>query len=173
MCTRQDIHTPRKRILHDPQLSSKLFFRNVNSLQTYSLRSSRNGECSNCKHLRGKIECTQGEQSEMHIASGNNSTFNSAALFHEVLNEWKIWIWRIQGYCIPPPDLSSCTHSLMSFLVVVKREMRSANASESEIGVWAAGGGGWRSGDESREMMRTTGGWRGGVFALRSGERYS
>ncbi|GKA08961.1 hypothetical protein Tco_0688292 [Tanacetum coccineum] len=45
---------------------------------SYSLGPStppRNGECSNCKHLRGKI-------------------INSAALFHEVLNEMEKLDWE-------------------------------------------------------------------------------
>ncbi|GJY03164.1 hypothetical protein Tco_0361316 [Tanacetum coccineum] len=51
----------------------------------YSLRSSRNGECSNCKHLRGKISVLKATM-EMHMHPEQH-TVNSAALFHEVLNE--------------------------------------------------------------------------------------
>ncbi|GJQ93197.1 hypothetical protein Tco_0004336 [Tanacetum coccineum] len=51
----------------------------------YSLRSSRNGECSNCKHLRGKISVLKATI-EMHMHPEQH-TVNSAALFHEVLNE--------------------------------------------------------------------------------------
>ncbi|GJV33515.1 hypothetical protein Tco_1393915 [Tanacetum coccineum] len=53
----------------------------------YSLRSSRNGECSNCKHLRGKISVLKATM-EMHMHPEQH-TVNSAALFHEVLNEMK------------------------------------------------------------------------------------
>ncbi|GJV89693.1 hypothetical protein Tco_1533631 [Tanacetum coccineum] len=51
----------------------------------YSLRSSRNGECSNCKHLRGKISVLKATM-KMHMHPEQH-TVNSAALFHEVLNE--------------------------------------------------------------------------------------
>ncbi|GKE73849.1 hypothetical protein Tco_1535890, partial [Tanacetum coccineum] len=51
----------------------------------YSLRSSRNGECSNCKHLRRKISVLKATM-EMHMHSEQH-TVNSAAQFHEVLNE--------------------------------------------------------------------------------------
>ncbi|GKD24035.1 hypothetical protein Tco_1225738 [Tanacetum coccineum] len=51
----------------------------------YSLGSSRNGECSNCKHLRGKISVLKVTM-EMHMHPKQH-TVNSAALFHEVLNE--------------------------------------------------------------------------------------
>ncbi|GJU93263.1 hypothetical protein Tco_1318019 [Tanacetum coccineum] len=48
-----------------------------------SLGSSRNIECSNCKHLRGKISVLKATM-DMHP---EQHTVNSAALFHEVLNE--------------------------------------------------------------------------------------
>ncbi|GJT07607.1 hypothetical protein Tco_0842069 [Tanacetum coccineum] len=51
----------------------------------HSLGSSRNGECSNCKHLRGKISVLKATM-EMHMHPEQH-TVNSAALFHEVLNE--------------------------------------------------------------------------------------
>ncbi|GKB97966.1 hypothetical protein Tco_0984103 [Tanacetum coccineum] len=51
----------------------------------YSLGSSRNRECSNCKHLRGKISVLKATM-EMHMHPEQH-TINSAALFHEVLNE--------------------------------------------------------------------------------------
>ncbi|GJY25713.1 hypothetical protein Tco_0400439 [Tanacetum coccineum] len=51
----------------------------------YSLGSSRNGECSNCKHLRGKISVLKATM-EMHMHPEQH-TVNSAALFHEVLHE--------------------------------------------------------------------------------------
>ncbi|GJS85304.1 hypothetical protein Tco_0751845 [Tanacetum coccineum] len=47
--------------------------------------SSRNAECSNCKHLRGKISVLE-ETMEMHMHPEQH-TVNSAALFHKVLNE--------------------------------------------------------------------------------------
>ncbi|GJZ23125.1 transposase, MuDR, MULE transposase domain protein [Tanacetum coccineum] len=47
--------------------------------------SSRNAECSNCKHLRGKISVLKATM-EMHMHPEQH-TVNSAALFHEVLNE--------------------------------------------------------------------------------------
>ncbi|GKE18032.1 hypothetical protein Tco_1425609, partial [Tanacetum coccineum] len=51
----------------------------------YSLGSSRNGECSNCKHLRGKISILKATLN-MHMHPEQH-TVNSAALLHEVLNE--------------------------------------------------------------------------------------
>ncbi|GJW62123.1 hypothetical protein Tco_0111458 [Tanacetum coccineum] len=51
----------------------------------YSLGSSRNRECSNCKNLRGKISVLKATM-EMHMHPEQH-TVNSAALFHEVLNE--------------------------------------------------------------------------------------
>ncbi|GKB83701.1 hypothetical protein Tco_0950596 [Tanacetum coccineum] len=49
------------------------------------LRSSRNAECSNCKHLRRKISVLK-ETMDMHMHPEHH-TVNSAALIHEVLNE--------------------------------------------------------------------------------------
>nr|GEZ81476.1 hypothetical protein [Tanacetum cinerariifolium] len=51
----------------------------------YSSRSSRNAECSNCKHLRGKISALKATMN-MHMHPEQH-TVNSAALLHEVLNE--------------------------------------------------------------------------------------
>ncbi|GJT10056.1 hypothetical protein Tco_0857098 [Tanacetum coccineum] len=51
----------------------------------YSIGSSRNAECSNCKHLRGKISVLKATM-DMHMHPKQH-TVNSAALFHEVLNE--------------------------------------------------------------------------------------
>ncbi|GJT43033.1 hypothetical protein Tco_0951748 [Tanacetum coccineum] len=51
----------------------------------YSLGSSRNAECPNCKHLSGKISVLKATM-DMHMHSKQH-TVNSAALFHEVLNE--------------------------------------------------------------------------------------
>nr|GFA77508.1 hypothetical protein [Tanacetum cinerariifolium] len=51
----------------------------------YSSRSSRNAECSNCKHLRGKISVLMATMN-MHMHPEQH-TVNSAALLHEVLNE--------------------------------------------------------------------------------------
>nr|GEW46945.1 hypothetical protein [Tanacetum cinerariifolium] len=51
----------------------------------YSPGSSRNAECSNCKHLRGKISVLKATM-DMHMHSEQH-TVNSAALLHEVLNE--------------------------------------------------------------------------------------
>nr|GEV18195.1 hypothetical protein [Tanacetum cinerariifolium] len=51
----------------------------------YSPGSSRNAECSNCKHLRGKISVLKATMNmHMHL---EQHTVNSAALLHEVLNE--------------------------------------------------------------------------------------
>nr|GEW10120.1 hypothetical protein [Tanacetum cinerariifolium] len=51
----------------------------------YSSRSSRNAECSNCKHLSGKISVLKATMNmHMHL---EQHTVNSAALLHEVLNE--------------------------------------------------------------------------------------
>ncbi|GJS73540.1 hypothetical protein Tco_0706381 [Tanacetum coccineum] len=52
---------------------------------SYSQGSSRNRECSNCKHLRGKISVLKATM-EMHMHPEQH-TVNSTALFHEVLNE--------------------------------------------------------------------------------------
>nr|GFB92460.1 hypothetical protein [Tanacetum cinerariifolium] len=51
----------------------------------YSSRSSRNAECSNCKHLRGKISVLKATMN-MHMHPEQH-TVNSAALLHEVLNK--------------------------------------------------------------------------------------
>ncbi|GKE13085.1 hypothetical protein Tco_1416636 [Tanacetum coccineum] len=51
----------------------------------YSPGSSRNAECSNCKHLRGKISVLKATL-DMHMHPKQH-TVNSAALLHEVLNE--------------------------------------------------------------------------------------
>nr|GEU64139.1 hypothetical protein [Tanacetum cinerariifolium] len=51
----------------------------------YFSRSLRNAECSNCKHLRGKISVLK-ETMNMHMHSEQH-TVNSAALLYEVLNE--------------------------------------------------------------------------------------
>ncbi|GKE19347.1 hypothetical protein Tco_1426924 [Tanacetum coccineum] len=51
----------------------------------YSPGSSRNAECSNCKHLRGKISVLK-ETLDMHMHPEQH-TVNSAALLHEGLNE--------------------------------------------------------------------------------------
>ncbi|GKB72419.1 hypothetical protein Tco_0933831 [Tanacetum coccineum] len=47
--------------------------------------SSRNAECSNCKHLRGKISVLKATM-DMHMHPEQHIV-NSAALLHEVLNE--------------------------------------------------------------------------------------
>nr|GFA71639.1 hypothetical protein [Tanacetum cinerariifolium] len=51
----------------------------------YSSGSSRNAECSNCKHLRGKISVFKATMN-MHMHPEQH-TVNSATLLHEVLNE--------------------------------------------------------------------------------------
>nr|GFA65444.1 hypothetical protein [Tanacetum cinerariifolium] len=51
----------------------------------YSSGSSRNAECSNCKHLRGKISVLKATMN-MHMHP-EQYTVNSAELLHEVLNE--------------------------------------------------------------------------------------
>ncbi|GJS16887.1 hypothetical protein Tco_0411359 [Tanacetum coccineum] len=51
----------------------------------YSPGSSRNAECSNCKHLHGKISVLKATL-DMHMHPKQH-TVNSAALLHEVLNE--------------------------------------------------------------------------------------
>nr|GFA56306.1 hypothetical protein [Tanacetum cinerariifolium]GFC26914.1 hypothetical protein [Tanacetum cinerariifolium] len=51
----------------------------------YSPGSSRNAECSNCKHLRGKISVLNATMN-MHMHPEQH-IINSAALLHEVLNE--------------------------------------------------------------------------------------
>nr|GEV65495.1 hypothetical protein [Tanacetum cinerariifolium] len=51
----------------------------------YSSRSSRNAECSNCKHLHGKISVLKATMNmHMHM---EQHTVNLVALLHEVLNE--------------------------------------------------------------------------------------
>nr|GEZ20341.1 hypothetical protein [Tanacetum cinerariifolium] len=51
----------------------------------YSLESSRNAECSNCKHLCGKIIVLKAIM-DMHVHPEQH-TINLAAILHEVLNE--------------------------------------------------------------------------------------
>ncbi|GJT38515.1 hypothetical protein Tco_0938380 [Tanacetum coccineum] len=53
--------------------------------QSYSLRSSRNAECSNCKHLLDKITVLEATV-EMYMHPEQH-TVNSAALLHEVYND--------------------------------------------------------------------------------------
>nr|GEV65460.1 hypothetical protein [Tanacetum cinerariifolium] len=52
--------------------------------QSYSPETSSNAECSNCKHLRGKITVLEATV-DMHMHPEQH-TVNSAALFHEVYN---------------------------------------------------------------------------------------
>nr|GFB16963.1 hypothetical protein [Tanacetum cinerariifolium] len=63
-----------------PSYSSRL-----STPPNYSSRSSRNAECSNCKHLRGKISVLKATMN-MHMHPEQH-TVNLAALLHEVLNE--------------------------------------------------------------------------------------
>ncbi|GJY29268.1 integrase, catalytic region, zinc finger, CCHC-type containing protein, partial [Tanacetum coccineum] len=70
-----------KAILSTPQSYSS----GPSTPTNYSLGSSRNVECSNCKHLRGKISVLKATM-KMHMHPEQH-TVNSAALFHEVLNE--------------------------------------------------------------------------------------
>ncbi|GKC83890.1 hypothetical protein Tco_1139607 [Tanacetum coccineum] len=51
----------------------------------YSPGSSRNAECSNCKHLREKISVLKATM-DIHMHPEQH-TVNSAALLHEVINE--------------------------------------------------------------------------------------
>nr|GFA00581.1 hypothetical protein [Tanacetum cinerariifolium] len=51
----------------------------------YSSQSSRNAECLNCKHLRGKISVLKATMN-MHMHTEQHIV-NPAALLHEVLNE--------------------------------------------------------------------------------------
>ncbi|GKE76684.1 hypothetical protein Tco_1542804 [Tanacetum coccineum] len=53
--------------------------------QSYSLGSSRNAECSNCKHLLDKITVLKATV-EMYMHPEQH-TVNSAALLHEVYND--------------------------------------------------------------------------------------
>ncbi|GJV86910.1 hypothetical protein Tco_1530848 [Tanacetum coccineum] len=52
--------------------------------QSYSLRTSRNAECSNCKYLLDKITVLEA-MVDMYMHPEQH-TVNSAALFHEVYN---------------------------------------------------------------------------------------
>nr|GEU38904.1 hypothetical protein [Tanacetum cinerariifolium] len=52
--------------------------------QSYSPGTSRNAECSNCKHLLGKITVLEATV-DMYMHPKQH-TVNSAALFHEVYN---------------------------------------------------------------------------------------
>ncbi|GJZ67434.1 hypothetical protein Tco_0630674, partial [Tanacetum coccineum] len=52
--------------------------------QSYSLRTSRNAECSNCKHLLDKITVPEATM-DMYMHPEQH-TVNSAALFHIVYN---------------------------------------------------------------------------------------
>ncbi|GKA65912.1 hypothetical protein Tco_0765619, partial [Tanacetum coccineum] len=51
---------------------------------SYSLGTSRNAECSNCKHLLDKITVLEATV-DMYMHPEQH-TVNSAALFHEVYN---------------------------------------------------------------------------------------
>ncbi|GJR94125.1 hypothetical protein Tco_0266299 [Tanacetum coccineum] len=53
--------------------------------QSYSLGPSKNAECSNCKHLLGKIMVLEATmEMYMHL---EQHTLNSAALLHEVYKD--------------------------------------------------------------------------------------
>ncbi|GKB56545.1 hypothetical protein Tco_0912731 [Tanacetum coccineum] len=55
--------------------------------QSYSPRTLRNAECSNCKHLLGKITVLEATvEMYMHL---EQHTLNSAALLHEVYNDMR------------------------------------------------------------------------------------
>ncbi|GKD78451.1 hypothetical protein Tco_1341072 [Tanacetum coccineum] len=58
----------------------------------YSLGSSRNAECSNCKHLRGKISVLKATL-DMHMHPEQHTVY-SAALLYEVLNEMEKLDWE-------------------------------------------------------------------------------
>ncbi|GJT59470.1 hypothetical protein Tco_1003003 [Tanacetum coccineum] len=53
--------------------------------QSYSSVTSRNAECSNCKHLLGKIKVLEATV-EMYMHPEQH-TLNSTALLHEVYND--------------------------------------------------------------------------------------
>ncbi|GKA21519.1 hypothetical protein Tco_0701508 [Tanacetum coccineum] len=54
---------------------------------SYSPRTLRNAECSNCKHLLGKITVLEATvEMYMHL---EQHTLNSAALLHEVYNDMR------------------------------------------------------------------------------------
>ncbi|GKA52412.1 hypothetical protein Tco_0745727 [Tanacetum coccineum] len=53
--------------------------------QSYSLEHSRNAECSNCKHLFGKITVLEATV-EMYMHPEQH-TLSSAAVLHEVYND--------------------------------------------------------------------------------------
>nr|GEV46691.1 hypothetical protein [Tanacetum cinerariifolium] len=55
--------------------------------QSYSLKTSRNAECSNCKHLLDKITVLEATV-DMYMHPEQH-TVNSAALFHEVYNNMR------------------------------------------------------------------------------------
>ncbi|GJV29250.1 hypothetical protein Tco_1385698 [Tanacetum coccineum] len=55
--------------------------------QSYSLGTSRNAECSNCKHLLDKTTVLEATM-DMYMHPEQH-TVNSAALFHEVYNTGK------------------------------------------------------------------------------------
>nr|GEW44827.1 auxilin-like protein [Tanacetum cinerariifolium] len=55
--------------------------------QSYSLGTSRNAECSNCKHLLGKITLLEATM-DMYMHPEQH-TVNSAALFHEVYSNMR------------------------------------------------------------------------------------
>ncbi|GJU57571.1 hypothetical protein Tco_1235337 [Tanacetum coccineum] len=55
--------------------------------QSYSLRTSRNAQCSNCKHLLDKITVLEATV-DMYMHPEQH-TVNSAVLFHEVYNNMR------------------------------------------------------------------------------------
>nr|GEW12566.1 hypothetical protein [Tanacetum cinerariifolium] len=63
------------------------YFSGPSTPPNYSPGFSRNTECSNCKHLRGKISVLKAIMNmHMHL---EQHRVNLAALLHEVLNEMK------------------------------------------------------------------------------------
>ncbi|GJS30697.1 hypothetical protein Tco_0491317 [Tanacetum coccineum] len=60
------------------------FSSGASTSQSYSLETSRNAECSNCKHLLDKITVLEARV-DMYMHPEQH-TVNSAVLFHEVYN---------------------------------------------------------------------------------------
>ncbi|GKA71371.1 hypothetical protein Tco_0777510, partial [Tanacetum coccineum] len=75
----------RVRLLVGSPGTSPIYSPGSSSTPIYSLGASRDAECSNCKHLLDKITVLEAII-EMY-KNPEQSTLNSAALFHEVYND--------------------------------------------------------------------------------------
>nr|GEX11709.1 40S ribosomal protein S11 [Tanacetum cinerariifolium] len=102
----------------------------------YSSRSSRNAECSNCKHLRGKISVLKATMN-MHMHPEQH-TVNSAALLHEEKRPWKggnkLWKGIDLGFKTPRDAIELAGDGITS----IKRRRHDQSSDDVRIMVTAS-----------------------------------